>query len=51
VRFEAYRLLAQHTLRDVAVEEGIGDVQLVCGPVLRGDECQNGAYGGRLDDR
>lgn len=44
-------LLAEDALGDVAVQERVGDVELVGCPALGGDDCQDGANCGRLDNR
>jgi hypothetical protein len=43
-------LLAVYPLRQVAVKEGVGDVQQVRGPALGGDDGEDGPDGGRLND-
>jgi len=48
---EASGLSAVDALRDVAVEEHIGNIKLMRGPVLAGDESEHGADHRRLADR
>jgi hypothetical protein len=44
-------LLAIYSLCQVAMEEGVGDVQLVRGPMLGGDDDKDGPDGGWLNDK
>ena len=44
-------MLAVDVFLEMAVDECVGDVELMCWLVVGGDEGEDGAYGGRLDYR
>jgi hypothetical protein len=44
-------LLALDTFEEIAVEERVGDVELMCRPLLRGDESEHCSDGSELNNR